>query len=128
MLTLSLLASGLLIACGGGLNAGPPNTALFEGFQANPSNEGREALLRERVSRLFPVGGPESGLEQYLRLQGFETKRRSDAPAQGQPIYGDASVRYGPGACKMRAHITWRGDAAGNLTEFTVWHGGDGCI
>lgn len=119
-----LTLSGVLAGC----SAGPPDTPLFAGMPERSSHDERKALLAERWGRRYPIGGAEAGLEAYLTSQGFKTKRLTNTLAPGQPIYGEARVRYGPGLCQMIADVHWRGDRHGMLTELYVDHSADLCI
>lgn len=118
------LLSGPLMAC----SALPPDTPLFDGIHRVSSHDARQALLAERIARRYPLGTREAGLEAYLERQDFKVIRGADALAPGQPIYGEARARYGPGPCQMIATVYWRGDPRGRLTELHVNHLADVCI
>lgn len=128
MLISMLLVGALLGGCGDGAARRAPATPPFAGIGAVATHDARQALLLGRIQQRYSVGLPEAGLSEYLRTQGFKTARRDDAGAPGQPIYGEARAKYGPGLCKMFVIVSWRGKRHGVLTELNVSHGTDGCV
>ncbi len=125
---LVVFAMTMIFAAGNGHGVAVPSTPLFAGIPARATHAERQAALTERLEQKFKVGRPEAGLEAYLKSQGFKTKRLTSSLAPGQPIYGEARMKYGPGLCQMIADVHWRADPTGLLSELNVEHTADFCI
>lgn len=124
--TLSLVAA--LVASIAEAEVSGPTPSLLSNIPAEASHDERKALIEKRLAERFAVGRAERGLEPYLRKQGFKTKRVTNSEAAGQPVYGEARIRYGRGLCKQTVGVFWRADPKGVLTEFYVNHGADLCM
>lgn len=126
---ISIASLGALIAVSMAImNEEPPKTSLFANISTVETHDQRQSLLAQRIGERYGIGRPEAGLDKYLIAQGFEAERVASSDAPGEPIYGQAEVRYGPGRCKMIASVNWRANAQGNLTELNILHTADVCI
>lgn len=120
---LPLFISGLLMAACQ-TRSDFPQTPFFQGLSSSQSYEEGEALLRSRLAERFPVGGPEDGLADFLRSQGFDVERKTGG-SDPKRIFGFATIKRQPRGPQV-VSVLWRAGGDGRLSEVSLGYGSYG--
>ncbi|HEY0436691.1 MAG TPA: hypothetical protein VGC92_08630, partial [Phenylobacterium sp.] len=78
----------LLSGCGQAV--APPRATILHPAPLNHSSDA-DTPVRRRLLARFPIGGPEAGLAEYLKAQGFDVVRHTQAASTGDQVYAEAT-------------------------------------